>query len=277
MAYDSFKPEILSAMLLTDRNRNCVFKDLCYKGPILGDITKKGDVLHIAGVGRPTVRDYTVGVDLTLEAKTSYNQSLHISQAKYVNVEVERIDSTQAQGPVFDVEVQQAKEALGRTLDEYLAGFYSSAAHTITNAAVTSITILDSLLEAEQKLAESDVPLEEDKFLVVSPAIYRKMQLAKIIYQVDNKDMFGKGFVGQFFNSKVFVSNSIQENSSIDYCMMFSNQAIAMAEQIPFNMIERYRPEAAFSDAFKVLHLYGGTVIRPSELVCLTFTPAAEA
>ena len=277
MPYDSFKPEILATELLTDRNRNCVFKNLCYKGPILGEITKKGDVLHIAGLGRPTVRDYVFETDLTLERKTSYNQDLHISQAKYVNVEVERMDQVQAAGQIFNIEIQQAKEALGRTLDEYLAGFYSSAGNTVTNASVTSTTILDSLLEAEQKLAEADVPVEEEKFLVVSPAIYRKMYLAKIIYQVDNKEMFGKGFVGQFFQSKVYVSNSIQESSSIDYCMMFSNQAIAMAEQIPAGTIERYRPEAAFSDAFKVLHLYGGTVIRPDELVCLTFTPGSES
>ena len=276
MAYDSYKPEILANELMTDRNRNCVFANLCYKGPMLGEIKRKGDVLYIAGIGRPTVRSYT-GPDISLELKTSYNQALHITEAKYVNVAVDDVDNAQMQGPVFAQEVQQAKEALGRTLDEFLAGFYSSAGNTITNATTTALTILDTLLEAEQKLAEADVPLEEDKFLVVTPAIYRKMQLAKIIYQVDNKEMFGKGFVGQFFNSKVFVSNSIQENSDIDYCMMFSNQAIAMAEQIPASSVERYRPEKAFQDAFKGLHLYGGTVIRPEELVCLPLTPTAEA
>jgi hypothetical protein len=37
-------------------------------------------------------------------------------------------------------------------------------------------------------------------------------------------------------------------------------------------MIERYKPEKRFSDAFKVLHLYGGTVIRNDELVVLNLT-----
>ncbi len=87
MAYESFRPEVLAKELMTDRGRDCVFKNLCYKGPIIGEITKKGDVLHIAGVGRPVVRDYTPGEDITLDSKTSYNQDLYISQAKYVNVE----------------------------------------------------------------------------------------------------------------------------------------------------------------------------------------------
>ena len=109
------------------------------------EITKKGDVLRIAGVGRPVVRDYTPGEDITLEQKTSYNQDLYITQAKYVNVEVDRVDKAQAQGEVFGVEVREAKKALAQTLDEYLAGFYTQAGNVIENMSCTSSTILSTL------------------------------------------------------------------------------------------------------------------------------------
>ena len=56
----------------------------------------------------------------------------------------------------------------------------------------------------------------------------------------------------------------------------FSRQAIALAEQIPVNAIEKYKPEKKFAEAFKALHLYGATVIRPSEMVRLDITTAAE-
>ena len=115
MAYEGFRPEVLARELMTDRGRDCVFKNLTYKGPIIGEISKKGDVLHIAGVGRPTVRDYTPGSDITLEQKSSYNQDLYITQAKYVNVEVDRLDKAQAQGEIFGVEVREAKKALAQT------------------------------------------------------------------------------------------------------------------------------------------------------------------
>lgn len=277
MAYESFRPEVLAKELMTDRGRDCVFKNLCYKGPIIGEITKKGDVLHIAGVGRPTVRDYNPSTPLELETKTSYNQDLHISQAKYVNVEVERIDGFQAQGEVFGVEVREAKKALAQTLDEYIAGFYNQAGSTITNDSCTSANILQTLAAAEEALLEADVPFEEEKSLVISPAVYTKLVLGKIMFQQANADVFTKGFKGSFLNFNVYVSNSIKKDADGTYhCMAFSRQAIALAEQIPASMIERYKPEKKFSDAFKVLHLYGGTVIRPSELFTIDIRPAAE-
>jgi hypothetical protein len=268
MGYEGFRPEVLAKELMTDRGRDCVFKNLTYKGPIIGEISKKGDVLHIAGVGRPTVRDYAPGSDITLEQKSSYNQDLYITQAKYVNVEVDRIDKAQAQGEIFGVEVREAKKALAQTLDEYLAGFYTDAGSTISNSTVTSKSVLSTLAEAEQALLEADVPFEEERFLVISPAIYTKLVLGKIVFQQTNEKVFDKGFKGSYLNFGVYVSNSIKQDADgTHHCMAFTRKALALAEQIPVSMIERYSPEKTFADAFKVLHLYGATVIRPGELV----------
>lgn len=253
-----------------------MFKNLTYKGPILGEITKKGDVLHIAGVGRPSVKDYTPGEDILLEQKTNYNQDLYITEAKYVNVEVDRVDKVQAQGEVFGVEVREAKKALAQTLDEYLAGFHAQAGGVIENTSCTSASILSTLAEAEQALLESDVPFEEERFLVISPAIYTKLVLGKIVFQQSNAEVFGKGFKGSYLNFGVYVSNSIRKTGDVHHCMAFTRQAIALAEQIPAGMIERYKPEKTFADAFKVLHLYGGTVIRPAELIRVDLTTADE-
>lgn len=276
MGYENYSPEILANQLMTGRGRDCVFKNICYNGPILGEITKLGDVLHIAGVGKPTVNNYTKGDDITLESKTTYNQDLFINQAKYVNVEVDRMDEKQSQGRVFDTEIAEAKKALSQTMDEYLAGFYSQAGTTIEEIACDSTNILSTLAEAEQNLLEADVPFEEDKFLVISPEVYTKLVLGKIVFQHNNERIMGKGFQGSFLNLNVFVSNSIQKTDDVHHCMAFSRQALALAEQIPVNMIERYKPEKSFADAFKALHLYGATVIRPSELVRLDITTVAE-
>ena len=276
MPYESFRPEILATELMRDRAKDCVFKNLCYKGPILGEITKKGDVLHIAGVGRPTVRDYTPGTDITLDTKTTYNQDLYITEAKYVNVEVERVANVQAQGEIFGVEVQEAKKSLAETLDGFIAGFHTQAGGSVENTSVTSTSILSTLATAEQKLLEANVPFEEEKFLVISPAVYTKFVLGKIMFQQTNNDVFTKGFKGSFLNFGLYVSNSIEKTGDVHHCMAFTRQAIALAEQIPASMIERYKPEKTFSDAFKVLHLYGGTVIRPAELIRVDMTPAPE-
>jgi hypothetical protein len=277
LAYESFRPEVLAKELMTDRGRDCVFKNLTYKGPIIGEITKKGDVLHIAGVGRPTVRDYTPGEDITLETKKSYNQDLYISQARYVNVEIDRVDSQQAQDEVFGVEVKEAKRALAQALDEYLSSFYDQAATAMENTSCTAENILSTLAGAEQALLEADVPFEEEKSLVISPAVYTKLVLGKIMFQQANAEVFGKGFKGSFLNFNVYVSNSIKKTGDAHHCMAFSRQAIALAEQIPVSMIERYKPEKTFADAFKVLHLYGASVIRPGELITIDITPGEES
>ncbi len=276
MSYENYTPEILAESLMKDRGRDCVFKNICYNGPIIGEITKLGDVLHIAGVGKPTVRDYVKGTEITLESKTTYNQDLIIDQAKYVNVELDMIDEKQARGRVFDAEIDGAKKVLSQTMDEYLAGFYNQAASTIENNSCTSANVLSTLAEAEQKLLESEVPFEEDKFLVISPAVYTKLVLGKIVFQHTNNDVMGKGFKGSYLNLNVFVSNSIKKTGNVNHCMAFSRQAIALAEQIPVNAIEKYKPEKKFAEAFKALHLYGATVIRPGEMVRLDITTAAE-
>lgn len=278
--YDAYKPEVLSRELLTNRERMSVFKNLCYKGPILGEITKKGDILHIAGVGRPTVRNYTIGSEITLEDKIAYSQDLRITEAKYINVNIEDIDNVQVEdgAKIRATEILEAKRALAQTADEFIADLYSQAGATVTDSKCTSTSILDTLMQAETKLLEADVNPDEEMNLVVSPRIYGKIMLAKIIFQTPNSDAIkSKGWKGSVLNFNTYVSNSINNNdSTIDYCMAFTNQALAFAEQIPASGIKEYEPEKKFSKAFKVLHLYGATVIRPAELVCITTTYTAE-
>jgi len=278
MAYESFKPEILAKELMTDRHRVSVFRNLVYKGPILGDITKKGNHLTIAGVGRPTVRDYTPGNNITVETQDSYNQDLYITEAKYCAVTLDKIDKKQAEGEIMAVTVQEAKEALAREYDAFAAKMYSQAGTTVADTANTSLTILAKLAEVQEKLLEADVPMGEEIVLVVTPRVYTKIVLAKIIFQNTNNDIMTRGFKGNVLNFNTYISNSIQTNgSTIDYNMAFTRKTLAIAEQIPPNMIEKFSPDLRFEDAFKVLHLYGGTVIRPKELVCFATTNTAEA
>jgi len=252
--YDDYKPDVLSKELMTDRNRSCVFRNLTYQGPILGDIKKKGDVLRIAGVGRPTVNDYTIGTDITLEAKTAYNQELRITQAKYVNVEIEEIDDTQAEvsGKIMKTEIDQAREALNRTYDEFVAGLYAQAANTITDATCDEDSLLDVIMTADQYLMEADVPGNARKFFVIQPAIYKYLWKTDLIYKTPNTELIDKpGMVGRFNNFEIYVSNSLTTNGSGKECLAFTDQAIAVAEQIPPDRIELYKPEAAFSEALR--------------------------
>lgn len=276
MAFESFKPEVVARQLQTDRDRDCVFKKTCYKGEMIGDIVDIGSVLHIPGVGRPTVGTYD-GTEISLEKMDSTAQQLYITESPYVNVGVDRITEKQAAGKVLETLVGQSKEALSRNLDEFLAGFYTQTGNTlIENSSAQAKDILELFAVAEQYLLEADVPFGAKKFIVISPAVYTKLILAKIVFQQPNEGIMGAGHVGQYLNMQVLVSNSIQKSTNVNHCMAYSDQAIALAEQIPADSIEYYKPEKLFARAFKCLHLFGGTVIRPKELVRLDITPAPE-
>lgn len=261
---------------MVDRNRDCVFKQLCFKGTYLDEITKMGDVVRIAGITRPTVNTYTPGSAISRESKTANLQNLYIDQFNYINVGIERTDEKQTQGKIVKAEVKQAKEAFARSLDENIAALYTKAANTITNADCKSSNVTSDISMAERYLLEADVPLQEKKYLVITPAIYEVLRKAKIVYDTNNSDMFGMGYIGKYMSFDVFVSNSIQESNDIDYCMAFTNRAIGLAEQILPGDTEFYRPHDSFQDAFKALHVFGRKVLVPGELVQLALTPATS-
>lgn len=279
MSLTNFTPELWATMLMTDRPKETVMAKLCYTGPFLGDIKSKGDIVHIAGVGRPTIYDYTKGQTLTTEYLSDSNVDLIIDQAKYFDILLDDIDAKQAAGQIMTVQMQEARRALAETLDAYIAGLYGSACTTVTQTAVTSANVISTISDGLVALMENNIPTNEEICLVVSPKVYAKMKIADILFNTDNsKTLLGyMGSAPDFMNASVYVSNNLTvQNTTGSYCMMFTKKAIALAEQIPATSIEKFRPSTTFADAIKCLHLYGAKVIKPKELVTLALTTAAE-
>lgn len=277
MALEALRREVLAKQLMTQRELDCVFANLTYKGPMIGEIKKKGDHIILPGIGRPTVRDYDPDTDIDLDNVATYKQDFYITQAKYVNQKVDDIDEAQSEMDVFNPAIREAKLELAETLDSYLAGFYTSAGNTVTNADTTATSIIGSLAEANQKLLEAKVRKNEEKFLVLSPAVYTKLILGKLVFSTSNEKTMDTGYIGNFIDFKVYVSNSIKKTGDVNHCMAFTRKAMAYAEQIPASKVKIYDIEKRFASAFKVLHLYGGDVIRPEELVVLNLTPGTES
>ena len=279
MAMNNFIPELWADMLMTDRPKETVFAKLCYTGPFLGEIKNKGDRVHITGIGRPTINDYTKGQTLTTEYIQDYSQELVIDQAKYFDILLDDIDAKQAAGEIMATQMQESRRALTETLDAYIGSLYGQAGNTVTQAALTSANVISTLAGGVIKLFENNVPSTEEIALVVTPAVSMKILMADILFNTDNSDALA-GYLGRmksFINCKVYVSNSVSSPSTIDYCMMFTKKAIALAEQIPASSIEKFRPHGTFAEAIKCLHLYGAKVIRPKELVTLNLTTAEES
>lgn len=278
MAMTNFIPELWADMLMVDRPKETVFAKLCYTGPFLGDIKNKGDRVHITGIGRPTIYDYTKGQTLTTEYMEDYTQELVIDQAKYFDILLDDIDAKQAAGEIMATQMQEARRALVETLDAHIATKYDQACTTVTETEVTSANVISTIASGVTALYENNVPTNEEIALVVTPAVAQKIVMADILFNTNNSDRIA-GYMGQlnsFLNCRVYMSNSIYSPSTVDYCMLFTKKAIALAEQIPASSIEKFRPQGTFADAIKCLHLYGAKVIKPKELVTLALTTADE-
>ena len=134
--------------------------------------------------------------------------------------------------------------------------------------------MVDTLLTARKKLLSNNVNMNTETVLEVSPDIAALILKAKILQSTDNEDLMESGFLGSFLGFKVYVSNNVVKDSDGYFkCFARPRRAIAFAEQL--SEVEAYRPEKRFADAVKGLHLYGGAIIYPNELVLLNLKPAA--
>ncbi len=232
-----------------------------------------GDTLHIVGLNDVTVRDYT-GATITTEDLTDTNTNLLIDQAKYFSFKVDAVDNVQSSVDLMTSAMDRAAKQLAEKEDENIYGLYASAANEINAANATSVTILSKIAAAKQKLMEADVSANEDITLEVSPAMATKIQLAQILFGQPNADTIDKGYIGQVLGMKVYVTNSISNDGTYDYCYCRTGRAIAHAQQL--SEVKMFEPEGTFGKGVKGLLLFGSVVVRPAELVTIKFSAGAE-
>ena len=273
MAYDKFIPELWSEAIQRELEGSYVFAEDCNR-QWEGDVKKKGDTVHILGVGKPTIKtlareDASNDIDGPQEIADS-EVTLVIDQINYFNYMVGDIDKAQAIGGLMDALSKETSEALADTVDKYIAGFavdedvdkLASAAQTVTKD-----NVLDILDEAIQKLYENDVKNSTEVVVTISPRFYTLFKQAYIKVDTNNSAMLKNGKVAMYGNVTVKMSNNVHKTDAgaTDNIMIRTKRAIAFAQ--PLTHTEAYRPEKKFADAVKGFILYGAKIVRPKEII----------
>lgn len=278
MAITNFIPEIWAAQLLSSLK-----KTLIYAGPGVvnrdyeGEVANQGDTVRITSISRPTIATYAKNATtITAETLTDAQRVLVVDQAKYFAFEVDDIDKRQAAngGALMSEAAQEAAYGLGDVIDQYVAGFYTSAdaGNAIGTTAVTTAAIAYTQLVAlRTKLNQANVPTA-GRFVIVPPW-YEGLLLDndRFVRQdaAGTTEGLRNGAVGRAAGFDILVSNNVPIITGDDYAVMAGHpSAISFAEQI--SKVEAYRPESHFSDALKGLSLYGAKVVRPTCLAVLT-------
>lgn len=278
MAVTNFIPEIWSAQLLSSLKKSLIFA-----GPGVvnrnyeGEIANAGDTVRITSISRPTVADYTKNsTSITPENLTDAARTLVVDQAKYFAFEVDDIDLRQSVngGALMDEAATEAAYALADTADQFVAGLYTGvdAGNAISTTSITSAALaVSNLIALKVKLDNANVPTQ-GRYVIVPPWYHGLLLGSDLFVRVDasgNDQALRNGMVGRAFGFDILVSNNCVNVTGDDYIVQAGYPgAFTFAEQIA--KVEAYRPESAFSDALKGLHLYGAKLVRPTGIATLT-------
>lgn len=278
MAITNFIPEIWSAQLLSSLKKSLIFA-----GPGVanrdyeGAIAESGDTVKISSISRPTIASYTKNsTTITAETLTDAQRSLLIDQAKYFAFEVDDIDLRQSAngGALMSEAAVEAAYGLADVADQYVASLYTGvdSGNAISTTSVTDAAkAVTGLINLKVKLDNANVP-SQGRYVVVPPWYNALLLGSDLFVRVDgsgSSEGLRNGMVGRAFGFDVLVSNNCVNVTGDDWIVQAGYPgAVSFAEQVA--KVEAYRPESAFSDALKGLHLYGAKLTRPTGIATLT-------
>ena len=277
MAISSFVPEIWSAALLENLKKNLVFGGLCNRD-YEGEIANAGDTVRITSISRPAVSDYTPNSGTIVPSELfDAQRSLVIDQLKVVSFKVDDVDARQAAGNVLPAATLECSYALADVADQFVASLYTGiqSANAITGPiAVTGggtapwTNVWDQILvPLSVKLDEANVP-RQGRWVVIPPWIQGALIRDDRFVRMDasgTTEGLRNGQVGRAAGFDIIMSNNCPVPGANQSAIIAGvNTAITYAEQIL--KMEAFRPEASFSDAVKLLHVYGARLVRPDSL-----------
>ena len=278
MAYE-FIPEITHAKLLKEREKAAIAVKHCNRS-YEGNIKSQGDRVKILTPGEVELFTYNRNEDMDppqiLDGAAQY---LDITESQAFQYYLDDVDKKQME---LDKEFESAATRnaaykLSDYADQFVFGKYADAGETVNTYAAT-FTSADAwalLAAADKAMRLANVPEGETKYFEISPDVYEKFVLAKIVTDTDKSKTIETGLVKKLWGLDIYVSNNVYTDAGVSYCLVRTKKAIAYAEQI--NQSESIRHPKRFGDIHRGLMLCGAKVVVPKELVCFAIQPTTES
>lgn len=243
----AFIPELWNESIERTLKPSLVYADDCTK-EFEGKIRKLGDTVHILGIEKPTINEYTLSSsgsirtdgDLSTSGTRNYvnnpdlstpeqiagtDQILLIDTVDYFNFELNDIDRVQSINGVMDAATKEAALGLAGKIDTNLATLIAAGV-TVSGSRVDNVVdktgstavgktnILDYLDEAIQKLYESNVSPSTEIVATVSPRFFMILKQAYTNLDTNNSDMLKNGRVGRYGNVIIKMSNNVKKSDT---------------------------------------------------------------
>ncbi|MEU6057996.1 phage capsid protein [Streptomyces sp. NPDC047097] len=285
MSIANFRPELWSSLTLS-----ALRNSLVYAQPQLvnrnyeGEITSRGQSLHITTIGDPTIFDYNAGDTLNYEDVETAGTDLLIDQAKAFAIKLDDVDKAQAAVNPMEQMAQNAAYGLRDKADAYVASLYTGVASAnvlgSTGSPInTYSTPTDAynkvLVPLRTKLNRANVP-SEGRYLVGSPEFIGSLLSDDRFVRVDasgTSDGLRNGIVGRAAGFDILESNNTPNpTGDVQVVQAGYPGAIAYAEQILET--EALRLQQTIADAIRGLHVYGAKLLRPTGIAVAFIDPA---
>ncbi|WKW86393.1 major capsid protein [Mycobacterium phage ShroomBoi] len=271
MAFNNFIPELWSDMLLEEWTAQTVFANLVnrkYEGT-----ASKGNVVHIAGVVAPTVKDYkAAGRQTSADAISDTGVDLLIDQEKSIDFLVDDIDRVQVAGSLEEY-TRAGATALATDSDKFIADMLVDNGTALSGSAPTDADdAFDLIATALKELTKANVP-NVGRVVVVNAemAFWLRSSGSKLTSADTSGDAAGlrAGTIGNLLGARIVESNNLRDTDDEQF-VAFHPSAAAYVSQI--DTVEALRDQDSFSDRIRALHVYGGKVVRPTGVVVFNKT-----
>jgi hypothetical protein len=241
-----------------------------YEGNVAGAKSVK-----IISISRPTVAAFVEGTtSLTFESLTDAQRTLACDQVKSFAFQIGDIAQAQSAngGAIMSEAAGEAGAALAEDADEYvrtIIGTDTAAGNIVGDTAVTTSALAVARIVAFKQLLDDSNTPQANRY-VICPSWFNSLLLLDTNYMAYDALASGNrlenGVMGRFLGFDIMVAQyAVTAGDGDDYRVYAGHpSAVTFANQI--DKVEALRPESAFSDALKGLHVYGAKVTRPSSL-----------
>lgn len=230
-----FVPEVWSNLVL-----DAVHNQLVCWNAIDGRWTvgqKKGDTVNIGVLNTVTATEVVVGAKASsLDIATGSKKQLVMNQWYEAPVDIDTMTIAQSQ---IDWQSQAQKEgayAIAKNMDTYVATLFSALAGGSVAGSDGNTVDDELLLSLKQYLDEADVPMDNDRYLIIDPsALVDLLKIDKFIqaqYVTTGAVANGKIGTTPLYGCNVLVTNNLTAATTGAYGVMMHRRAIAGAAQI---------------------------------------------
>lgn len=276
---DPFIPELWHAALMAPYESNKVYTQAGVASTeYTGEITQRGDTVHIGAVSAPTIKSYDESKDLEVEDLTITDNTLVVDQGDYFAFQVGDVSQLQAAGPIKDPAVQQAGIALRDKADKYAAGVLKAGVATANKLGQLTINPFEQgqawniLVKLRKALNAQSVPTE-GRYVILGNEFESALlndERFVLVNKSGTDQGLRNGIVGRALGFDVLVSNNAPVTAGRETVIAGVPGAFTFVDQL--NKIEHARRELRFADLVKGLHIYGAKVIRPEGIAMAEVT-----